>query len=245
MKISELSQRSGVSPASIKFYIREGLLPRGRTRAPNQAEYDDTHVDRLILVRTLREVGGFSIDRIRLVVEALDAAEPSAPEGPLQMMNLLAEQIESAHQPPAGHDAIVARARGEVDRLVGQLGWSVAEASTAREELAQILATIRSAWIADFPAEALMPYAQSMERIAELEIPDVSKSDSGDALSPARRARRTGDARWAVLRVVLGERVIAALRRMAHENRIRALREEAATPADGAVAVAGAAVAGD
>ena len=38
MKISELSSRTGVSIPSLKFYLREGLLPQGQLSAPNQAD---------------------------------------------------------------------------------------------------------------------------------------------------------------------------------------------------------------
>ncbi|WP_079051275.1 MerR family DNA-binding transcriptional regulator [Streptomyces curacoi] len=37
MKISELSRRSGVSIPTIKYYLRDGLLPHGQATATNQA----------------------------------------------------------------------------------------------------------------------------------------------------------------------------------------------------------------
>ena len=41
MKISELSSRSGVPVATVKFYLREGLLAAGEKSSQNQASYDD------------------------------------------------------------------------------------------------------------------------------------------------------------------------------------------------------------
>jgi hypothetical protein len=41
MRISELSKASGVSIPTIKFYLREGLLPQGRLVAANQANYEE------------------------------------------------------------------------------------------------------------------------------------------------------------------------------------------------------------
>jgi DNA-binding transcriptional MerR regulator len=44
MRISELSARSGISVPTIKFYLREGLLPPGSPRAVNQADYGEPHL---------------------------------------------------------------------------------------------------------------------------------------------------------------------------------------------------------
>ncbi len=46
MRISELSRRSGVSIPTIKYYLRDGLLPAGRATAANQADYDEDHLRR-------------------------------------------------------------------------------------------------------------------------------------------------------------------------------------------------------
>src|SRR4051812_26356409 len=72
MKISELSRETGVSIPSIKFYVREGLLPPGVATAANQAEYDDPHVRRLRLIRALIDVGEIPIANVRNVLAAVD-----------------------------------------------------------------------------------------------------------------------------------------------------------------------------
>ena len=41
MRISELSTRSGVPVPTIKYYLREGLVPEGARSSPTQAEYDE------------------------------------------------------------------------------------------------------------------------------------------------------------------------------------------------------------
>ena len=62
MRVAELSRRSGVSVASIKYYLREGLLPPGELTSPNQAHYDEEHLRRLRLVRALLDVGGLTVE---------------------------------------------------------------------------------------------------------------------------------------------------------------------------------------
>ncbi|MFC9487519.1 MerR family transcriptional regulator, partial [Streptomyces hydrogenans] len=75
MRIGELSRRTGVSVPTIKFYVREGLLPAGRLTSPNQAAYDETHVRRLRLIRALMDVGGLSVAAVREVITAVDDPE--------------------------------------------------------------------------------------------------------------------------------------------------------------------------
>ena len=76
MRISELSSRSGVPVATIKYYLREGLLPAGERTSATQARYGDAHVERLRLVRALVDVpviasgGAGAVEHFAPAVEA-------------------------------------------------------------------------------------------------------------------------------------------------------------------------------
>ena len=72
MRISELSARSGVSIASIKYYLREGLLTSGQQSATNQADYGEYHAKRLRLIRSLIDIGGLSISKVRATLAAME-----------------------------------------------------------------------------------------------------------------------------------------------------------------------------
>jgi DNA-binding transcriptional MerR regulator len=58
LKMSELAERSGVSPGTIRYYLREGLLGDGadivRT-SRNMAYYPPDYVERIALIRRLQE----------------------------------------------------------------------------------------------------------------------------------------------------------------------------------------------
>ena len=58
LKMSELAQRSGVSPGTIRYYLREGLLGEGadivRT-SRNMAYYPPHYVERIALIKRLQE----------------------------------------------------------------------------------------------------------------------------------------------------------------------------------------------
>src|SRR5215468_9178813 len=74
MRVAELSSRSGVSIPTIKYYLREGLLPAGTATSRNQAEYSDDHVKRLRLIRALIDIGGVSVATAREILLVADSA---------------------------------------------------------------------------------------------------------------------------------------------------------------------------
>ncbi|MFP3460121.1 MerR family transcriptional regulator [Arthrobacter globiformis] len=76
MQLKQLSERTGVSPASIKFYLREGLLPAGRSVHPTRAEYSEHHVSRLELIQALRRVVGLNIAQISSLLRMADDGVP-------------------------------------------------------------------------------------------------------------------------------------------------------------------------
>ncbi|NQX03701.1 MerR family transcriptional regulator [Rathayibacter sp. VKM Ac-2856] len=78
MRVSELSHLSGVSLPTIKYYIREGLLPPGTASGPQRSEYGDAHLARLRLLRALIESGGVGIAGAKRITAVLDEDAPPA-----------------------------------------------------------------------------------------------------------------------------------------------------------------------
>lgn len=72
MKLSALARETGVSTASIKYYIHVGILPPGRKRNATTAEYSQAHIDRLALITCLRRELGSPIDSITALTRAID-----------------------------------------------------------------------------------------------------------------------------------------------------------------------------
>src|SRR5688500_16375401 len=111
VKISELSRASGLAVATVKYYLREGLLPTGTPTAPNQAEYGDMHVGRLRLIRTLRVVGGLELERIRRVVAAIEDQDL-----PRHALSGVAQRALESARPSADITDDTGQARAEVHR---------------------------------------------------------------------------------------------------------------------------------
>ncbi|SDS36272.1 MerR HTH family regulatory protein [Brevibacterium siliguriense] len=72
MRMAELSRRSELSVPTIQCYLREGLLRPGRRTSVNLAVYDQTHLERLRLIRALTTVAGLRLAKVRAVVDAMD-----------------------------------------------------------------------------------------------------------------------------------------------------------------------------
>jgi DNA-binding transcriptional MerR regulator len=110
VRISELSSRTGVPVATIKFYLREKLLHEGLRTAVTQAQYDETHVARLRLIRALLGPGGLSVAAAQRVIQAIE--EP--PESFHELLTVAATALAK----PSLEDAL---------RAIDQAGFELAE----------------------------------------------------------------------------------------------------------------------
>ncbi len=212
MRISELSRVTGIPVATIKFYLREGLVPEGVRTSPNQAQYDDAHVQRLRLVRALVGVGGLSLAATKDVLSHID--EPA---------RATLDLLGTAHQAvaPALPDEVELAPAVE---LLQRWGWSSclgapehhaakgADRDPGRRGvdegvagLAVALAALEDAgFIVD--VDRMDTYADAMMQVARAEIDDLPTDTPGAAV------------RYVVLGTVLVEPVLLALRRLAQRE---------------------------
>ncbi len=69
-RMSDLSRETGVSTATIKFYIREGLLPAPTLKTGrNMAYYDRTFVDRIRVIKELQQKRFLPLDVIKAILD--------------------------------------------------------------------------------------------------------------------------------------------------------------------------------
>ncbi|CAM5707046.1 MerR family transcriptional regulator [Streptomyces coeruleorubidus] len=198
MRIGELSRKTGVPVPTIKYYVREGLLPAGELTSRNQASYDETHERRLRLIRALLDVGGMKVAEIADVLAAVDD-----PERPLH--KVLGAAADRMGGTPAGHDdAETAAARTTVAGLISRRGWHAHESNPAADDLARALAALTRLGHGSF-AELLETYAEAAEQVAQADLAYVD-----------RRVALEDMVEGVVIGTVLGEAVFSALRRLAH-----------------------------
>jgi DNA-binding transcriptional MerR regulator len=203
MRISELSHVTGVPVPTIKFYLREAILAPGRRIATNQAEYDESHVRRLRLIRALAEVGGLPLATVRDVLRAVDDPDLPMHEALGIAHRALAPELAEQDAPA------VAEARKEVDRFLDRLGWKVSPDAPARDELAVALATLRRLGWPDADTRLFEHYARAADRLAAREV---------ERTTPAG-ATRSEMMERVVTGTVVFNAVLSALRRLAQEHR--------------------------
>ena len=209
MRMAELSRRSGVPTGTIKYYLREGLVPPGEATAPNQAEYGQQHLERLDLIRALREAAELPIATIARVFAAMDRhQEGTAPEYLSIAIGALSEPLAV----PADQIEDYAQAQEQVAELLDLLGWNVDPDSPGHDDLVRAMVGVHRflpGLITD--TKQLLPYGRTARSLADVEIPDT--------YDPA--VDRAAVLRFSVLGTVLFEPVLLALRKLAHTDRIR------------------------
>lgn len=196
MRISDLSERTGVSPASIKYYIREGLLPAGERVGYNATEYGDAHAARLRLIRALIETGGLTVAAVGRVIAAIDD-----PGMPLDHVLGIAQQALPRDAAPPSDDAL-----DQVRAVMRERGW----ATTPDNPGVQIAASV----VDDFArigrpdmTDLLSRYAEAVELVAEADLDAVAASKDRDHA-----------AETVVVGIALGDALLAGLRRIAQES---------------------------
>ena len=201
VRISELGRQAGIPVATIKYYQREGLLPPGTSTTPRRADYGDLHLHRLRLIRTLREIGGLEIERVRRVIDAIDADDLTLHD----LFGVTARALEPI--PPVDEPPDDVRiAREEVDDFVEGRGWLVRADAASRRELADALVALRRLG-RDYGTEIFGPYADVADRMAAWEVRTIPTGDE-----PGVAVERM------VVGTIIFERILNALRRMAQEH---------------------------
>jgi DNA-binding transcriptional MerR regulator len=205
MRLAELSERSGVPTATIKYYLREGLLPPGRQINRTTAEYDEEHLRRLRLVRAMIQVGRVPVATVREVLGHVDD------ESLGRSMRLGAALWALPQLPePDEDDECVQAAHQEVATLLDRLGWQNARLlsaiSPAYRSLVVAVAAFRRLGYG-WGAEQLAPYAELMHRTAVLDLDNMETHPS-----EAERIE------FAILGAILNEPLLRALHRLAQEE---------------------------
>ncbi|MDO5618601.1 MerR family transcriptional regulator [Kocuria sp.] len=227
MKISALSAQTGVSVATLKFYLRKGLLQPGRPLSRTQADYDHTHVERLRLIRALTEIAGLSLEDVGRVLATLEDPDierlgllgtaqralsgPSQdyrcvpPPNTGQDMAVLDDSLDSDSAQQSG--ALGDHAGGQPSRARAWIeahGWRIGVDDPLVEQLDQAWAACDDADLG-VTESRMNVYAEAAEKIARVDVNSVPSDPAG-----------------AVHQVILGtllmDPVLKVLRRLAQQH---------------------------
>ena len=128
--IGQVAEQAGVAASAIRYYEREGLLPEPE-RIGGQRRYSEDAVRRLEVIGVAKRAG-FSLDDVRLLLDASDGGEPAH----AQIRELAERKLPEV-------DALIARAEAMREWLTRAQGctcsslevcglFDVAEASRLR-----------------------------------------------------------------------------------------------------------------
>jgi DNA-binding transcriptional MerR regulator len=211
MRMAELSAESGVPVATIKYYLREGLVPAGELTSPNQAQYQAKHLQRLKLVRALLDVGGLSIVDVREVVRAIDERASTHDLLGVAQHGLIVRKNEVDEESRAW-------AMGLIEEVAKQRQWEIQPDDMYSKSLVSLLCTFRDLGHSDLLG--IFPhYAEIADAIAQVDLEAI-----GDLPTPEQMVES------AVVGTVLGDAVFIALRRIAQQHASRKMFGDAEPP---------------
>ena len=198
MRISELARQSGLPVATIKFYLREGLLPPGAPISRTQAEYSDAHLERLRLIRALRDIADLPVATVGTVLAAVDDEK-------VPLLDLLGI-TQTAVAGSKGSATSASESGVELaTQLLADLDWTLLEDSPLVDSLGRVLDVLQGEG-EPVDAESLRPWAEAARAVAEVEMDHI----------PVEAPRAEAAHTVAVGTVIYGE-LLAQLRLAAQE----------------------------
>jgi DNA-binding transcriptional MerR regulator len=174
MRMAELSRRSGMSVATIKYYLREGLLHPGRRTSVNQAVYDHDHLQRLGLIRALTAVAGLPLSTVRKVVEAVSTSVTD-----IDAMAVTQDALVGQTSADAADDRSQVDPKPVLDRIVAKRGWTCEPTSPAYRAAEQAIAQLEAEGLTEI-LERLDEYAEAADRVGRTDLAAIADAESMD-----------------------------------------------------------------
>lgn len=175
LKMSELARRSGVPAATIKHYVREGLLPEPERTSRNMAWYEAALVPRIQTIKELQQTRFLPLKVIKRVLDEADGSDKTLAEA---LSEVLAESQSAKRRTRA--ELVQMGVPGEqLDQLLA-IGVVEAESGEgddemyAGEDLAvlETLGAARKAGLTDemLPIAILEPYLRAIRELVRTEL---------------------------------------------------------------------------
>ncbi|MFP6610469.1 MAG: MerR family transcriptional regulator [Deltaproteobacteria bacterium] len=242
LRISDLARETGVAVGTIKFYIREGLLPAPTLKTGrNMAYYDRSFIERIRMIKELQTKRFLPLDVIRAILDRDDAVISQSEID--TMVSLEGTFYEAIHYAPGHPPITVAEAAKRFDleeqgiRYNIELGVLTPIIRDGEEVLEgqdllmlECFADLQRAGIDEgfVPAELSVPkYVKAIDALAREELKMFTQAATAKVDDPAQVARMALDG------LKLTERFIVLLRRKMMLRAIQELRMDAENESTG------------
>ena len=143
MRMRDLEKASGVGRETIRFYIREGLLPEPARASRNSASYGDDHVTRLKAIKRLQEERFLPLAVIRTLLDADDGDRWLEPQAfPMLNAMLAARLDQGATRLPVA--AVIEQLGDDADMIAEHVGTGLVAVDADGSMSARDAAIMRS-----------------------------------------------------------------------------------------------------
>ena len=170
--MAELARQSGMPVATLKFYLREGLLEPGRSTGVNQAVYGDEHLERIRLIRALSKVAGLPLQKIRELLQAIDG-ETSMLTAMAVTQDALVGQLEA----PTNDPSTETDATALLDRVIRERQWQCQPGSPAHTAAVHASSGLISEDLTML-IDRLDDYARAAELVGRTDVDAISNAEN-------------------------------------------------------------------
>lgn len=245
MRMRDLEKASGVSRETIRFYIREGLLPEPDRTHRNSATYNDEHLARLLTIRRLKDERFLPLSVIRSLF-AGESPEWLEPQMLPEIDHLLRARLDAEGERVDAVDFVVSNG-GDPDHLADTIAAGIvvpAPDGSISPRDQRILRLLIDGMTVGFTRERgytgpeMGRIADVMHSLAELELKDffANVAPHVGELEAADMAERGIGIINQLMAELFTREVLALLterRRIANDNRLEAARHEDSSEKNG------------
>jgi len=200
LKMKDLERLTGVGRETIRYYIREGLLPEPERPSRNVAWYDQRFVERLALIKELQYKRYLPLHVIRSLVNGEPVSPPAEVEALLQLDGRL--QPAGTPREPQRVSAVAKRLglKAKDVRRLAAVGLFEIETRDGDQwlgasaiRMAELWARLRAAGFDEalgFEPESLRPHVEMIRWLAREELRSFGRGIAGhlDAAASASMA---------------------------------------------------------
>jgi DNA-binding transcriptional MerR regulator len=186
LKMQELTQATGVSGGTIRYYVQKGILPKPLKTHRNMAYYDEGYIERIRAIKELQKKRYLPLNIIKMITGSSDLSIDAEQKQILKEMEkpLFGDSLLNGTVRPMSREELSAHTGLEPEKIkaLESMGMIEADAEGAFDQecirLSEIVAEISAIGLTEeleFQVEHLQIHLDLMEFLARKEIEIFTK----------------------------------------------------------------------
>lgn len=205
LKMQELSQATGVSGGTIRYYVQKGILPKPLKTHRNMAYYDESYIERIRAIKELQKKRYLPLNIIKMITASSDLAIDAEQKQILREMErpLFGDALRNGSVQPMSREELSVHSGLEPGHIQALESMGMIEADPEGRfdqeciQIVEILSEIKEIGLTeelDFRVEHLQIHLDLMEFLARKEIEIFTKRIVRKGLSASQIHRLAQDA---------------------------------------------------